>query len=211
MRWPPVFRRVVVAAFVGTLISLDGRRVGDIAHRPGRTIFWFDLADPATYLAAERVDRLLPGVAWTPAVLPGPSPDRAVLREAHEQRAALLGLPLIWPGTWPEAVPRVMRAAAYAGECGRGGRFVLAAARLAYCGGFGLEDPETIAEAAAAAGVALRECLAAAADVARDAAIEAAGHRLAAAGVAQLPAVGAGRALFVGEERVGGAARAARG
>ena len=36
-------------------------------------------------------------------------------------------------------------------EGGRGAGFVLAASRLAFCGGFDLEDPEILAEAAAAA------------------------------------------------------------
>ena len=46
-----------------------------------------------------------------------------------------------------------MRAAHYASEQGRGAAFVLAAGRLAFCGGFDLDDPELLAEAAAAAGI----------------------------------------------------------
>ena len=41
-----------------------------------------------------------------------------------------------------------MRAAHYASQQGRGAAFVLAAGRLAFCGGFDLDDPELLAEAA---------------------------------------------------------------
>ena len=57
-----------------------------------------------------------------------------------------------------------MRVAAYAAEHDRGAAFTLAACRLAFCGGFDLEDPEVLAEAAAAAGLGLEESLRAAGD-----------------------------------------------
>ncbi len=44
---------------------------------------------------------------------------------------------------------------AYASTIGCGAQFALAAMRLAFCGGFDLEDPEILAEAAAAAGIPL--------------------------------------------------------
>ena len=79
------------------------------------------------------------------------------VRDAAEERAAALRLPLVWPERFPTAgarrdarrrPTRPSRAAARA--------FVLAAARLAFCGGFDLDDPEILAEAAAAAGLAAR-------------------------------------------------------
>ena len=103
-----------------------------------------------------------------------------------------------------------MRAAAFAAEQGRGGAFVLAAGRLAFCGGFDLDDPEILAEAAAAAGIRLDECLRAAGDARRDGAMEAAGRRLLAAGADRLPVLRIGRSLFWGEQRVGAAAAAVR-
>ena len=102
-----------------------------------------------------------------------------------------------------------MRAAALACELGRGAAFVLAAGRLAFCGGFDLGDPEVLAEAAAAAGLPLDACLAAAGDAGRDAAIEDAGRRLVAMGADELPALRVGRRLFDGEERLPEAAAAA--
>ena len=94
-----------------------------------------------------------------------------------------------------------MRAAAYAAEIGAGARFALAASRLAFCGGFDLEDPEILAEAAAAAGVPLDECLAAAGDPARDARLHATARApCARAGSRDLPAIRIGRRWLWGEQ-----------
>jgi 2-hydroxychromene-2-carboxylate isomerase len=107
-------------------------------------------------------------------------------------------------------VPAAMRAAAFAAEQGRGGAFVLAAGRLAFCGGFDLDDPEILAEAAAAAGIRLEHCLRAAGEPRRDGAAEEAGRKLLAAGADRLPVLRVGRALFWGEQRVGAAAASVR-
>src|ERR1700750_1877856 len=59
---------------MGDVIRLDQRRA---AARQGpmgrastrlRATFYFDLASPFTYLAAERVDRLFPALTWRPAL-----------------------------------------------------------------------------------------------------------------------------------------------
>src|SRR5947207_984333 len=169
--------------------------------------FLFDLASPLTYLAAERVERLLGTVRWEPVAAEAlhrgnPWVDPAA-RAIAERRAAALHLPLVWPDRFPDPGRAALRAAAYAAEHGRGAAFTLAACRLAYCGGFDLEDPEVLAEAAAAAGLGLEECLGAAGDVARDGPLEAAGRRLLAAGADGLPAVRIGRTLICGEDRLG--------
>jgi 2-hydroxychromene-2-carboxylate isomerase len=119
-------------------------------------------------------------------------------------------MPLVWPERFPSEVPAAMRVASYAAECGRGAAFTLAAGRLAYCGGFDLEDPEILAAAAAAAGLGLDACLEAARDESRDGKLEKAGRRLLAAGADLLPALRVGRSLFWGEQRVAEAAAAAR-
>ena len=104
-----------------------------------------------------------------------------------------------------------MRVAAHARPSAAAARaFVLAAGRLAFCGGFDLDDPEILAEAAAAAGLGLEDACGAAGDARRDGTIEAAGRRLLAAGADRLPALRVGRSLFWGEEQVGEAAAAAR-
>jgi 2-hydroxychromene-2-carboxylate isomerase len=132
------------------------------------------------------------------------------VRRAAEERAAALRLPLVWPERFPSEVSAAMRVAALAAEGGRGAAFVLAATRLAFCGGFDLDDPEILAEAAAAAGVVLDDCLGAARDEGRDGEIERAGRVLLAAGADRLPALRIGRALYWGERRVGEALVAAR-
>jgi 2-hydroxychromene-2-carboxylate isomerase len=176
-----------------------------------RVAFYFDLASPWTYLAAERVERLFCDVRWRPVLsegLPNLGPADGGRRPA-EDRAAELRLPLVWPDRWPGAVPAAMRVAALASERGHAAPFVLAAGRLAFCGGYDLEDPEILAEAAAAAGLPLDECLAAAGSPVRDAGLERAGLRLLAQGADALPALRVSRQLFCGEHRLAEAAYAA--
>jgi 2-hydroxychromene-2-carboxylate isomerase len=69
----------------------------------------------------------------------------------------------------PAGSREVARVAALAGEFGRAATFVLAAGRLAFCGGFDLDDTDVLIEAAAAAELDRDAALAAAADARRDA------------------------------------------
>jgi 2-hydroxychromene-2-carboxylate isomerase len=178
-----------------------------------RVSFFFDLASPWTYLAAERVECRFAGVRWQPVVpdaLPLEDSDE-IARRVVEQRAAQLRMPLVWPDTWPTAGRRAMRVASLAAERNRAGPFVLAASRLAFCGGYDLDDPEALAEAAAAAELGLDECLQAAGDVRRDGPLERAALRLVAQGADGLPTLAIGRTLFCGEDRLAEAAAMADG
>src|SRR5829696_4326840 len=209
---------------MGDVISLSERRKAMRERHTGRrrarsrAEFFFDLACPFTYLAAERVERSFDDVAWRPAssdalrrsAVAQDDVCAASIRRAAEERAADLRLPLVWPERFPAAVPAAMRVAAQAAERGRGAAFVLAATRLAFCGGYDLDDPEILAEAAAAAGVVLEDTLRAAREAGRDGAIADAGRSLLAAGADRLPALRMGRALYWGERRVGEALVAAR-
>jgi 2-hydroxychromene-2-carboxylate isomerase len=118
-------------------------------------------------------------------------------------------MPLIWPDRPAVGLP-AMRMAHFAVAEGHGGAFVLAASRLAFCGGFDLDDPEILAESAAAAGLSLDAGLRAARDRSRDEDMHGAGRRLVAQGAERLPALRVGRLLFCGEERLPEAAAAAR-
>ena len=71
-----------------------------------------------------------------------------------------------------------------------------------------LDDPEILAEAAAAAGIGLHATLDAARDAGRDGPIEDAGRLLLASGADRLPALRVGRMLFCGEDRLAEAAAA---
>lgn len=128
-----------------------------------------------------------------------------------QERAAELRMPLVWPETWPNAGRGAMRVAALAAERGCAAPFVLAASRLAFCGGYDIDDPEALAEAAAAAGLGLDEALAAASDLRRDGPLERAALRLTARGADGLPVLVVGRTLFCGEDRLAEAAAMADG
>jgi len=214
---------------MGDVISLAERRE---SHAPaalpparlrgGRAAapatFYFDLSCPFTYLALERAERSLGQVRWQPVAAGAgglhprwDDPGQAgVARDAAERRARELRIPLVWPAEHPRPARRAPRAATYAAEVGRGGEFALAAARLAFCGGFDVDDPEALAEAAAAAGLDLAGCLEAAADTGRDAALEHAVARLDAMGADRLPAIRIGRTLYAGEQGIAAAAAARR-
>src|SRR3954468_16970350 len=157
-----------------------------------RVTFFFDLASPFTYLAVDRIDRLFPDARWVPAsgeaLHRGDPWSDPAARAAADRRASALHIPLSWPDRPAEGAVGAMRAAAHAADCGKAAPFVIAASRLAFCGGFDLDDPEVLAEAAAAAGLGLEGCLAAARDASRDVAIEEAGRALLAAGADRLPA-----------------------
>jgi 2-hydroxychromene-2-carboxylate isomerase len=125
--------------------------------------FFFDLASPLAYLAAEQVLPALPAAAeWQPVLaagLPGPSPleglrcgsERDALMESVARRARALGLQeLRWPEPFPFDSELAMRAATYAKSIGRTVPFAQAAFRQAFAGGRSLQDPANVLIAAAA-------------------------------------------------------------
>jgi 2-hydroxychromene-2-carboxylate isomerase len=188
---------------------------GEPAVPRRRVTFSFDLASPFTYLAVERIDRLFPGARWAPAsgeaLHRGDPWSDPAARDAADRRARALHIPLSWPDRPSQGARGAMRAAAHAADCGMAAKFVIAASRLAFCGGFDLDDPEVLAEAAAAADLGLEGCLAAARDEGRDGPIEEAGRALLAAGADRLPAVSVGSLVFAGEQRIAEATLALRG
>ena len=125
--------------------------------------FYFDLASPLAYLAAERVLDELPGpAAWQPVLtrrLAGAetfesfrcAQEQDIFRAETERRAAELGLqPLRWPQPFPFDSELAMRAATYACLIGRGVAFAQAAFRQAFAGGRSLQEPDNVLIAAAA-------------------------------------------------------------
>lgn len=175
----------------------------------GSTTLYFDLASPDTYLVAEQVERRIGDAAtWRPAVLPAtagvPVPGVEEVAAAAARRASVLRMPLVWPERFPQPVPCAMRVATYAAEEGCGGAFAIAAGRLAFCGGFDIEDPEIIAEAAAAAGLDVDAALASARETGRDRQAELAGCAVVHAGGSGLPALEHGRHVYCGEATIRG-------
>ena len=180
-------------------------------REPVAAAFFFDVSCPLSYLAAERVERRLPGAEWVAvdgSELIGPSEDPVELtlvRSRAEDYARAWRLPLVWPERYPLRAPCARRAAAFACELGAGPAFALAAARLAFCGGFPLDDPETIAEAAAAAAVPLRPCLKAAGERWRDEELGEVSATLRQVGIDRLPAFKVGSHWLQGEDALGAA------
>jgi 2-hydroxychromene-2-carboxylate isomerase len=190
---------------MGQVIYLDQRRGERSRPEPDSPpAFFFDISCPLSYLAAERVERRLGEVDWVVVDAAGVGAARTpeqldVVRGRAEACARALRLPLVWPDRFPAAAPCARRAAAFACEIGAGPAFVLAASRLAFCGGFDLDDPETLAEAAAAAGIALEECLAAAGETWRDDELRATAQGLRSSGVSELPAIRLNRCWYEGD------------
>jgi 2-hydroxychromene-2-carboxylate isomerase len=186
---------------MGDLIDLQMRRSRRVTGASPDPVYYFDVACPMSYLAAERVERTLGQIEWVAidaSTLRDPSlePDRETWRAHTELHAEALKLPLVWPETFSEGGTRARRAASFACELGAGAAFALAAGRLAYCGGFDLDDPEILAEAAAASGVPLTPCLEAAGETWRDDELRECTRALWAQGVRELPAISVGDHWF---------------
>ncbi len=125
--------------------------------------FYFDLASPLAYLAAERVLQVIPGpLEWRPVLareLPGAErfesfrcvAEVQMFRADVQRRADQLGIqPLRWPEPFPFDSDLAMRVATYAKGIGRVVPFAQAAFRQAFAAGRSLSDPDTVLIAAAA-------------------------------------------------------------
>ena len=119
--------------------------------------FYFDLASPVAYLAAERVNHVLGEVPeWVPVRVGEVGPFRCheevlAYREDVERAAAHQGLqPLRWPEPFPADSEWAMLVATYAKQIGRAVAFSLAAFRQAFAGGRDLGERDNVLLAAAA-------------------------------------------------------------
>jgi 2-hydroxychromene-2-carboxylate isomerase len=98
-------------------------------------IFYFDVGSPYAYLAAERLERVLPTpVRWQPVLLGGlfkltgrkswalgDYRRRQTGMVEIERRARTYGLPpIVWPDPWPTDYLVAMRAVTWAFSIGRG-------------------------------------------------------------------------------------------
>ncbi len=173
-------------------------------------VFYLDLADPWSYLAAERVMTTLAEIPeWEPvhgADLGLPA-DPEPAQEAIAERIAQLGLqPLRWPARWPPGGRRMALTATYAKRGGRAVCFAQAAMRQTFAGGRDPDEESTVLLAAAACemhptavlkGIALRGTAEA---------LERAARRATADGVTALPALAAGGRVWSGPDALAEAA-----
>jgi 2-hydroxychromene-2-carboxylate isomerase len=180
-------------------------------------VFYYDFNSPFAYIAAHRVDDVLPvRPRWQPIAFAFiliaqqrvpwsfDTDTREPTMRDCERRAAALGLPLTWPAGWPRENYSLMplRAAVIAERDGRLREFSRAAFRWNFGETGRLDDIDTIIGAAEEAGLDPDEVRAHIADEdvkqavkdATDAAIE--------LGVFGVPTVQVGDELFWGDDRL---------
>jgi 2-hydroxychromene-2-carboxylate isomerase len=117
-------------------------------HRMERAVFFYDVASPWCWLAAERLHGVLGAVPeWQPVA----GPPAEVDREAVERATAAQGLPAPrWPEPFPFDGQLAALAATFAKQTGRAVAFSLAAMRQAFAAGRDLSAADNVLIAAAA-------------------------------------------------------------
>ena len=189
------------------------------------TRFYYDISSPYAYLAAHRVDELLPGVVWTPIAFGwllrvtervpwSLRPGRESQMQEVERLTQARGLPPVrWPEGWPGDTYSLdpPRAAVVAEEHGRLKEFTLAAYDAHFAQGRTLLEPGELDGVAAAAGLdpeAVREGIARPQVKERLRANTEEAH---ARGVQGIPTLAVGEKLFWGDDRLEDAAAALSG
>ncbi len=181
--------------------------------------FYFDLGSPFAYLAAERLEELLPEpVAWQPVLLGGlfkfngrSSWALGGGREAGiaevQRRAREYGLPpLRWPDPWPSDYLFAMRLATFAFQVGRGRELTLGAFRAAFQEGLDLSVPARVLDVAVDVGLDREAAAAATGDPTVKATLRAATDAAHARGVFGVPTLAIGDELFWGDDQLADAA-----
>ena len=184
-----------------------------------RPVFYYDLGSPYAYLAAERVNQVLPEVpVWQPILLGGIwshaggeswslTDERGEGMAEIEHRAQEYGLqPVRWPDPWPTNTLTAMRAATYCQQIGRGVAFSLAAFRQAFAGGRDLSVTDNVLVAAAACELHPNAMLKAIESRSVKERLRAATAEAAERGVQGVPTVAVGDELFWGDDQLDAAA-----
>jgi 2-hydroxychromene-2-carboxylate isomerase len=180
-----------------------------------RPIFYYDLGSPYAYLAAERINGVLPSVPiWQPILLGGiwkvtggrswaTTDGRSEGMAEVERRAREYGLqPLRWPERWPSSTLTAMRAATFAQATGRAVAFSLAAYRQAFAAGRDLSDLSNVLIAAAACELHPKAVLKGIESRSVKERLRAATQEAIDRGVRGVPTVAAGERLFFGDDRL---------
>jgi 2-hydroxychromene-2-carboxylate isomerase len=188
-------------------------------------VFYYDFNSPYAYLAAERIEGLIPDAEWRPiafAILLGQlgrlervleELDPAPVAAEVAGRAAERGLPPFappdaWPfGTWSLAP---LRAALFADEVGRLREFSGAAYRKSFVEGRSLAELDNILAAAREAGLEPDDVSEAIKRPQIKERLKGHTEEALARGVTGIPTVAVGNELFWGDDRLEEAAAAAR-
>jgi 2-hydroxychromene-2-carboxylate isomerase len=183
--------------------------------------FYFDLGSPFAYLAAERLNTLLPDpVHWQPVLLGGlfrltgrsswalgDYRRRQAGMADIERRALAYGLPpMRWPDPWPADYLSAMRATTYAFSIGRGRDFAMQAYRDAFAHGSELSVADNVLRSAARAGLDADAVRAGANDPQIKQALRDATDAAYDRGVFGVPTIAIGDELFWGDDRLEDAA-----
>jgi 2-hydroxychromene-2-carboxylate isomerase len=188
-----------------------------------RPAFYYDLGSPYSYLAAERMNSLLPEVPlWQPVLLGAifqargygswsQTDERDAGIAEVERRARQYGLPeLRWPDPWPGNTLTAMRAATFAKQTGRAVAFSLAAFRQAFAGGRDLTDVDNVLLAAAACELHPRAVLKGIEMQSVKDELRATTDEAIARGVTGVPSIAVGKRVFWGDDKLEEAAAAIR-
>ena len=185
------------------------------------TTFYFDVGSPYAYLAAARVDAVLPEpVKWQPVLLGGlfklagrSSWALGDYRRRQrgmaeiERRARGYGLaPIMWPDPWPTDYLAVMRVVTYAFGVGRGREVADRAFRDAFTRGRDLSIKAHVLGSARHAGLDRDKAQEAMGDPEIKRSLREATEAAHARGVFGVPTVAVGDELFWGDDRLEDAA-----
>jgi 2-hydroxychromene-2-carboxylate isomerase len=188
-----------------------------------RPVFYYDFNSPYAYLAAERVNQVLPVVPeWQPIsfghVLKHSGrrpwslePGRETGMREVEERAEERGLPDIrWIDGWPLETMSLtaLRAAIFAQQAGRAVAFSLAAFRQMFAGGKNLADVDNVLIAAAACELHPRAVLKGIETNAVKNGLKQATNEAIERGVQGIPTIAVGDQLFWGDDKLEEAAAA---
>lgn len=185
-------------------------------------VFYFAAMSPYSWLAAERIEQLLPGADWRPVTAAfvfkaagrtswGLTQERAEGIADCERRAAAQGRgPIRWPEPWPTNDLPVACAMTYAQMRGALRPFAMSAMRLAFLEGRDLAVLDAVLEAGARVGLEPGALGAAIAEDAVKVALRAATEEAISRGVFGVPTVIVGEELFWGDDRMEEAAAAHR-
>jgi 2-hydroxychromene-2-carboxylate isomerase len=183
--------------------------------------FYFDVGSPYAYVAAERLDRVLPEpVGWQPVLLGGlfklsgrsswalgDHRRRQAGMADIERRARGYGLPpMRWPDPWPSDYLLAMRAVTFAFMIGRGREFALQAFRDAFRRGVDLSITANVFSVGREVGLEPAELQAGVFDPGVKGALREVTERAWRAGVFGVPTFAVGDELFWGDDRLEDAA-----